>query len=60
MFKGVKEAKSFGEFDSIKGFGPNDIKREKHNSEFNEILDMPRGEGIGCGVMILSMKRSKP
>ena len=41
----LKEAKSFGEFDSIKGFGPNDIKREKHNSEFNKILDMPRGGG---------------
>jgi len=39
------EAKEFGEFDSIRGFGPDDIKRENHSEEFNKILDMPRGGG---------------
>lgn len=39
------EAKDFGEFDFIRGFGPDDIKREKHSEEFNKILDMPRGGG---------------
>ena len=41
----LDEAHTFGEFDSIKGFGPDDIKREQHNEEFNKILDMPRGGG---------------
>ena len=41
----LREAKEFGEFDTIRGFGPDDIKRETHSDEFNKILDMPRGGG---------------
>lgn len=41
----LTEAKEFGEFDFIRGFGPDDIKHERHSDEFNKILDMSRGGG---------------
>ena len=41
----IKEANSFGEFSSVKGFGPEDLSVE-FSSKFNDVLSQSRGAGF--------------
>ena len=41
----VNEANSFGEFSSVKGFGPEDLPAE-FKTKFNNVLSQPRGAGF--------------